>query len=313
MHRNQVVGMAEVSAWMHALCPDGLAKKQQLVHLAQQRDQSVPQVLAVETDPDAAEQSHSFSAVVGVRERGAMTPAVRNTIIALASLAVLGAAAVLVALIADIRPGAGITAAEPLVTVTELAPSTEEEMAAMETAAQPVEPPPQPAAMPAPAEVEAPEDTPLKTEEQPDEELEGQPEDETAEAAPVVEQTAQTQPLPEEPAPEEPPQEPIAEQPVDRRPDRAQKSGSVSPPEPMGKSPGPAKEEGTGFVNLATKGGWAEVYYKGKRLGITPGRFELPVGRQRIQLRHLGGDERIYVNVNVRKNRVIKITRKFKR
>lgn len=42
----------------------------------------------------------------------------------------------------------------------------------------------------------------------------------------------------------------------------------------------------TGFVDVATRGGWAEVWFQGRRVGHTPGRFELPAGRHTLVLRH---------------------------
>ncbi|WP_053234233.1 serine/threonine-protein kinase [Sandaracinus amylolyticus] len=48
---------------------------------------------------------------------------------------------------------------------------------------------------------------------------------------------------------------------------------------------------GVGSLDVATPGGWAEVWLDGRRLGHTPGRFELPVGRHTLVLRPGGGGE----------------------
>ena len=50
----------------------------------------------------------------------------------------------------------------------------------------------------------------------------------------------------------------------------------------------PARELGTGTVDVATPGGWADVYFRGARVGRTPLRVELPAGRQTIELRPHG-------------------------
>jgi serine/threonine protein kinase len=54
----------------------------------------------------------------------------------------------------------------------------------------------------------------------------------------------------------------------------------------------PEDDAGTGALDVATSGGWAEVWLGSRRLGHTPGRFELPAGRHTLVLRRAGGVER---------------------
>jgi serine/threonine-protein kinase len=44
----------------------------------------------------------------------------------------------------------------------------------------------------------------------------------------------------------------------------------------------------TGTVNVVTPGGWAEVWWRGRRVGQTPGRVTIAAGRQRLELRPFG-------------------------
>jgi len=43
-----------------------------------------------------------------------------------------------------------------------------------------------------------------------------------------------------------------------------------------------------GVVSVVTPGGWADVYFRGTKIGRTPGRFELPSGNQTIFIRPFG-------------------------
>ncbi|AKF08702.1 serine/threonine-protein kinase [Sandaracinus amylolyticus] len=53
-----------------------------------------------------------------------------------------------------------------------------------------------------------------------------------------------------------------------------------------------------GRVAVVTTGAWADVYFRGERLGQTPGTFSLPAGRQTLELRPLGsGNRRVPVVV----------------
>jgi len=56
---------------------------------------------------------------------------------------------------------------------------------------------------------------------------------------------------------------------------------------------------GTGTVNVATPGGWAEIFEDGRRVGRAPGRLELPAGRHTLELRPFGTGAPVRVTVTV--------------
>jgi len=74
------------------------------------------------------------------------------------------------------------------------------------------------------------------------------------------------------------------------RPPPIKRTKVVSPPPPVG----------NGLVSVSTPGGWANVYFRGRLLGPTPGRYELPAGRQSIEIRPSGGGRPRRVVVDVR-------------
>ncbi len=65
---------------------------------------------------------------------------------------------------------------------------------------------------------------------------------------------------------------------------------------------------GNGSVNVVTPGGWADVYFRGRKIGQTPGRFTLPAGRQRLTLRPFGGAASKNVRVNVRPDQSTRVS-----
>ncbi|AKF10993.1 serine/threonine-protein kinase [Sandaracinus amylolyticus] len=83
----------------------------------------------------------------------------------------------------------------------------------------------------------------------------------------------------------------------------------VAPPEP---EPEPAaetapavepdpvrRERGRGFANVSVRGGWADIYHRGRYLGRTPTRVELPAGRQTLELAPFGRAPRRRVALRV--------------
>lgn len=62
-----------------------------------------------------------------------------------------------------------------------------------------------------------------------------------------------------------------------------------------------------GTVDVATRGGWAEVYLGRRRLGPTPGRFRLATGRRVLVLRPPGGGAEKRVPVRVRAGQVTRV------
>jgi hypothetical protein len=91
----------------------------------------------------------------------------------------------------------------------------------------------------------------------------------------------------------------------------AGKAGASKPSESA--STPTAKAVETGFVNIATPGGWATVFYKNKQIGTTPGRFEVPAGRARFRLKPFGGDKVVTVSVRVKAGELVKVTKKLSR
>ncbi len=49
-----------------------------------------------------------------------------------------------------------------------------------------------------------------------------------------------------------------------------------------------ARRGGSGFVNVSARGGWADIFHRGRRIGRTPTRVSLPAGRQVLELRPFG-------------------------
>lgn len=64
---------------------------------------------------------------------------------------------------------------------------------------------------------------------------------------------------------------------------------------------------GTGFVSVATPGGWAEVFRGGRRLGQTPLRVKLPAGRHSLRLRPFGKGPPRTVPVRVKRGEVERV------
>ena len=66
---------------------------------------------------------------------------------------------------------------------------------------------------------------------------------------------------------------------------------------------GAAAPGATGEVYLTTRGGWADVYLEGRKVGRTPQELRLPVGSHRIVLRPNGGEQERPMDVEVRAGR----------
>lgn len=85
--------------------------------------------------------------------------------------------------------------------------------------------------------------------------------------------------------------------------------GATSPDDDPGGQPTPTKvaPRATGFVSVATPGGWADVYSRGRRLGQTPLRAKLPVGRQVLSVRPFGKGPARTVSVTVVRSEVKRV------
>jgi serine/threonine protein kinase len=62
-----------------------------------------------------------------------------------------------------------------------------------------------------------------------------------------------------------------------------------------------------GSVSVATSGGWADVYVGSRKIGTTPGRFELPVGTHTLRLRPFGKQPDITRRVEVSQDTAVKL------
>jgi hypothetical protein len=62
-----------------------------------------------------------------------------------------------------------------------------------------------------------------------------------------------------------------------------------------------------GTLLVAFEGGWAEVYLGAKLLGTTPGRFELPAGRQTLIVKPFGAETGFKRRVDVEPATVTKL------
>jgi serine/threonine-protein kinase len=118
------------------------------------------------------------------------------------------------------------------------------------------------------------------------------------EAPPAAPVAAQEEPAVEsvEPAPEpevapEPDPEPEPEEEV------AAAAPEPAPAAPMRRRRAVRGPPGT--VSVVTPGGWADIFFRGRRMGRTPARIQLPAGRQVLSLRPFGAQPARRVVVNV--------------
>ncbi|UJR85602.1 serine/threonine-protein kinase [Sandaracinus amylolyticus] len=83
-----------------------------------------------------------------------------------------------------------------------------------------------------------------------------------------------------------PPPEPELAPPPEPAPRPTPEPAPASDPAP---DPDPVRRErGRGFANVSVRGGWADIYHRGRYLGRTPTRVELPAGRQTLELAPFG-------------------------
>ena len=168
-------------------------------------------------------------------------------LVALLGVAVLGALAGVVTVLALASPQD--VASEPL--AERAAPPPAVEVPIRESAPAP---PVGPAPDPQPLEVPSPE------------------------AVADVATDVRDEPVVEAPAPPEAP-DPTSVEPEVARP-HAPRAAS-----PRDRRPGPSAAVQTGQVFVVANGGWADIYLRGQRVGRTPTRLTLPVGRHVLELR----------------------------
>jgi serine/threonine protein kinase len=98
------------------------------------------------------------------------------------------------------------------------------------------------------------------------------------------------------------------------QPTRAEPESSKQPASnssSAGNSSSKKKAESTagqfGSVSIATPGGWADVYVGSRKLGTTPGRFELPVGTHTLRIRPFGKQPEQTRRVEVSRDEAVKL------
>ena len=116
-------------------------------------------------------------------------------------------------------------------------------------------------------------------------------------AAPATEGTAARERLPEPKPPAEPAPQPTPPD-LARIATAAAPAGEHDSPQPEEEpsaavaaqeaQDSPRRATGRGFVNVATPGGWADVYVSGRHRGKTPLQLTLPEGRRTLVLRPFG-------------------------
>ena len=74
----------------------------------------------------------------------------------------------------------------------------------------------------------------------------------------------------------------------------------------------PPVQRDPGRVNVVTPGGWADVYFRGRRIGRTPRSFELPAGAQTLELRPFG-EGSLRVEVRVTSGETVRVSRRVQR
>jgi len=74
---------------------------------------------------------------------------------------------------------------------------------------------------------------------------------------------------------------------------------TVTGTEAHGAAPGRVEQGEPGHVSVSARGGWADLYHRGRHLGRTPTRVSLPAGRQVLDVRPFGRDPRRRILVQV--------------
>jgi serine/threonine-protein kinase len=114
----------------------------------------------------------------------------------------------------------------------------------------------------------------------------------------------------------------LAPQPAAPAPSAAAQPPAARPASPA-KGPPPTSEQelaadpdssdtarratGRGFVNVATPGGWADVFAGGRRRGRTPLQLEIAAGRRTLVLRPFGDGKPVRRSVLVRRNQLTRV------
>jgi serine/threonine protein kinase len=278
----ELMDQVELARWMKEVFPKGLAEKQQLVALASQAPIPVPRV--PKREHASASSSVELASLIRSRDGAGGTLLRRGGWVAAGALvlclAVVGAA---IALSSGDPEDAELAAAEPEAASTERAPSRERELAAEPPlAAEQIE---SPTVEASPAEASPAEASPA----------EASPAEASSNASTMSESVVEVAP----------PQgtETVETPTVEAHEARLKARRIAAPPD----RPAEALPTGTGTVDIATPGGWADVYSQGRRLGNTPGRFRLPAGRQSIEIRPFGGAAARRIAVNVRANENVRV------
>ncbi len=133
------------------------------------------------------------------------------------------------------------------------------------------------------------------------------------EPAPEAEVAAPAAAQPEAALPAE---APAVDEPASRTKPRARAEAPKSHTRPAKEEPAASNQSARkrleaaaafGSVSVATPGGWADVYVGSKKLGTSPGRFELPVGTHTLRLRPFGKTPEITKRIEVSQDQAVKL------
>ena len=125
----------------------------------------------------------------------------------------------------------------------------------------------------------------------------------------VFTQSDGTPPAPASPAPRSAVSPPdaltLAAVPVDAGPAKPPAADAAASPDvaPVDATPRPAY----GTVNVATPGGWAEIYVGRRKVGRAPGQLKLPAGPHRLRILPLGRKPAIRRRVVVKAGRISRL------
>jgi serine/threonine-protein kinase len=279
------VGMPEVSLWMSRMFAERIEQKRGILREAARaaeagRQQSLAskdaEVLAAASSlsPDKSEHSNTAMPSVSTVREVSRSVTYKRT-----SRTLIWGPIVAVAVFLVVAVGGGLLAPKPETPAHK--PGTEEHHAAASSAP----------AQAAPATAPVPEQPPAQPEAVPAANAQDTPPEASEHSAPT------------------PSNEPAHHAKAREKPARA----AASEPAQARTAPSPSRKKAEpvaaafGSVSVSTPGGWAEVYVGSKKLGTTPGRFELPVGTHVLRLRPFGKQPEQTRRIEVTRDQAVKL------